>query len=53
MVVGYAMDVNYKTPLITAALHHAARDTTLGPDAIFHSDRGSNGGLNRSSQHLS
>jgi putative transposase len=42
MVVGYAMDDNYKTPLIAAALRHAARHTTLCPDAIFHSDRGSN-----------
>ena len=41
MVVGYAMDDNYKTPLISAALRDA---TTRGacPGAIFHSDRGSN-----------
>jgi putative transposase len=42
MVIGYAMDDNYKTPLIQAALRNAARNATLEPDAIFHSDRGSN-----------
>jgi putative transposase len=42
MVVGYAMDDNYKTPLIVEALTRAADSTTLVPDAIFHSDRGSN-----------
>lgn len=43
MVVGYAMDDNYKTPLITTALRGAvARTTNLALDAIFHSDRGSN-----------
>jgi putative transposase len=42
MVVGYAMDDNYKTGLISEALHHAAQNTPLVRDAIFHSDRGSN-----------
>jgi putative transposase len=42
MVVGYAMDDNYKTPLIVEALTRAANSTTPVPDAIFHSDRGSN-----------
>jgi putative transposase len=42
MVIGYAMDNNYKTPLITEALRRAARNTTCAPGAIFHSDRGSN-----------
>ncbi len=42
MVIGYAMDDNYKTPLISAALRHAASNQPLQPDAIFHSDRGSN-----------
>ncbi|MGB6163146.1 MAG: integrase core domain-containing protein [Pseudonocardiaceae bacterium] len=31
-----------KTPLIQAALHHAASRIALEPGAIFHSDRGSN-----------
>ena len=42
MIVGYAMAENYKTPLIQAALTHAAGQVPLEPDAIFHSDRGSN-----------
>ena len=41
-VVGWAMDDNYKTPLITAAIEMAARNVALPADAIFHSDRGSN-----------
>ncbi len=42
MVVGWATDGNYKTPLISAAIAMAARNHTLAPGAIFHSDRGSN-----------
>ena len=42
MVVGYAMDDHYKTPLIDAALRHAHGRVEFAPDAIFHSDRGSN-----------
>ena len=41
-VVGYAMDDNYKTPLIVDAIDMAARNVTLADGAIFHSDRGSN-----------
>jgi putative transposase len=41
-VVGWAMDDNYKTPLIVAAIRMAARNHDLKPGAIFHSDRGSN-----------
>lgn len=41
-VIGWAMDDNYKTPLITAAIDMAVRNTTIAPGAIFHSDRGSN-----------
>jgi transposase InsO family protein len=41
-VVGWAMDDNYKTPLITAAIEMAARNVDLPADAVFHSDRGSN-----------
>jgi transposase InsO family protein len=41
-VVGWAMDDNYKTPLITAAIGMAARNLGLPPGAVFHSDRGSN-----------
>jgi putative transposase len=41
-VIGWATGDNYKTPLITAAITMAARNRTIAPDAIFHSDRGSN-----------
>lgn len=41
-VIGWAMDDNYKTPLVTAAMEMAARNIDLPGDAIFHSDRGSN-----------
>ena len=41
-VIGWAMDDNYKTPLISAAIIMAARNHSLEPGAIFHSDRGSN-----------
>jgi len=42
MVVGWAMDDNYKTPLITSAIKMAARNVDLPEGAVFHSDRGSN-----------
>ena len=41
-IVGWAMDDNYKTPLITSAIRMAARNTILPEGAVFHSDRGSN-----------
>jgi putative transposase len=41
-VAGWAMDDNYRTPLITSAIEMAARNLGLPADAIFHSDRGSN-----------
>jgi len=41
-VIGWAMDDNYRTPLITLAIEMAARNLGLPVDAIFHSDRGSN-----------
>jgi len=41
-VIGRAMDDNYKTPLITAAIDMAVRNHTISLAAIFHSDRGSN-----------
>ena len=42
MVIGWAVDDNYRTPLITSAIQMAARNVALPADAIFHSDRGSN-----------
>jgi len=41
-VAGWAMDDNYRTPLITAAIEMAACNLGLPDGAIFHSDRGSN-----------
>jgi putative transposase len=41
-IVGWAIDDNYKTPLIEQAIAMAARNNQLAPKAIFHSDRGSN-----------
>jgi len=41
-IIGWAMDDNYKTPLIDKAIRTAARNYQLPADAIFHSDRGSN-----------
>jgi len=41
-IVGWAMDDNYKTPLIISAIEMAARNLNLPEHAIFHSDRGSN-----------
>ena len=42
MVVGWAMDDHYKTPLIVRAVEMAVRNHDIRPGAIFHSDRGSN-----------
>ena len=41
-IVGWAMDDNYKTPLISHAIRMAARNLDLPEGAVFHSDRGSN-----------
>ena len=41
-VIGWAVDGNYRTPLISSAIQMAARNMDLPDDAIFHSDRGSN-----------
>jgi transposase InsO family protein len=41
-VIGWSIDDNYKTPLISAAIGMAARNHDLALGAIFHSDRGSN-----------
>ncbi len=41
-VAGWAMDGNYRTPLIATAIEMAARNLSLPAGAVFHSDRGSN-----------
>lgn len=42
MVIGWSMADHYKTSLIVAALDSAAGTIEIGPECIFHSDRGSN-----------
>jgi hypothetical protein len=52
-LLGYAMGERHDAELVVASLHMAA--ATRGGDVrgvIFHSDRGSEGGFNWSSQHL-
>ena len=53
-IVGWATDPRATTTLVLTALNHAlrSRDVRVG-QLIFHSDKGAQGGLNRSSQHLS
>ena len=41
-VIGWAIDDNYKTPLIQQAIEMAARNHPLAAKATFHSDHGSN-----------
>jgi putative transposase len=41
-IVGWAMDDNYRTPLISRAIQMTARNLDLPEGAVFHSDRGSN-----------
>jgi putative transposase len=41
-IVGWAVDDNCKTPLITEAVKMAARNVRLPDGAVFHSGRGSN-----------
>ena len=55
-IVGYSIDSRMKSRLAVAALNNAvARRRTEGggvAGCVIHSDRGSQGGFNRSSQHL-
>jgi transposase InsO family protein len=50
-VVGYAMAEHMRAELVSDAVDLAHRRGLVAPDAIFHSDRGSQGGFNRLSQH--
>jgi transposase InsO family protein len=52
MVVGWQLAPHMRTSLVTDALQMAIDGGYVAPDAIFHSDRGAQGGFNRSSQHL-
>jgi putative transposase len=41
-VIGWAMDDNYRTPLIETAIRTAVANHRISDGAVFHSDRGSN-----------
>jgi transposase InsO family protein len=51
-IVGYAMSERMTQELTAQALWHAVRNKRPAAGLIHHSDRGSQGGFNRSSQHL-
>src|SRR5205823_45045 len=50
-VVGWAMADHMRTQLVSDALRMAVARRRPAPGLIFHSDRGTQGGINRSSQH--
>ena len=52
-VVGYAISRSMDARIAVAALKAAIRSRAPAKGCIHHSDRGSQGGFNRSSQHLS
>ena len=52
MVVGWSVSNRATASLVVDALQMADRNGHLSLNAIFHTDRGSQGGFNRSSQHL-
>src|SRR6266496_6142910 len=51
-VVGYALADHLRSELVSDALANALAARGPTPGVIFHSDRGCQGGFNRSSQHL-
>ena len=51
-VVGWSMADHMRTDLICDAITMAAGNVDLAPGAVFHSDRGTQGGFPWSSQHL-
>ncbi|MFD5430277.1 DDE-type integrase/transposase/recombinase [Streptomyces sp. NPDC127084] len=51
-VVGYAMADHHRAELVVDALDMAHGRSGLEPGCVIHSDRGSEGGFNRSSQYL-
>jgi putative transposase len=52
MVVGWQLADHMRTSLVTDAIAMAIAHGHVEPDAVFHSDRGCQGGFNWSSQHL-
>jgi transposase InsO family protein len=53
MIVGWQLATHMRTDLVLDALEMANGLRRPGRGLIAHSDRGSQGGFNRSSQHLS
>jgi putative transposase len=51
-LVGYAMSERMTKHLVMQALFRAVASQRPAPGLIHHTDRGSQGGFNRSSQHL-
>ncbi|MGW3733589.1 DDE-type integrase/transposase/recombinase, partial [Streptomyces sp. NPDC005148] len=51
-IVGYSIDARMKSRLAVAALNNAVARRENVAGCILHSDRGSQGGFNWSSQHL-
>jgi putative transposase len=49
--IGYALAEHMRADLVIDALQMAARNYPLADNAIFHSDRGTQGGFKRSLQH--
>jgi hypothetical protein len=52
MVVGWQLAAHMRTSLVVDALQMGIDAGLVHEDAIFHSDRGCQGGFNWSSQHL-
>jgi hypothetical protein len=52
MVIGWQMAEHMRTSLVIEALAAAKEAGYLDQDAVFHSDRGTQGGFNWSLQHL-
>jgi hypothetical protein len=52
MVTGWQLAEHMRTSLVTDALAMAITHGHVQPGAVFHSDRGAQGGFNWSSQHL-
>ncbi len=52
MVVGWQLAEHMRTSLVIDALQMAITHGHIKPGAVFHSDRGAQGGFNWSSQHL-
>jgi putative transposase len=51
-IVGWAIDRRCETALVNDAVLMASESRPIGPGSIIHSDHGSQGGINWSSQHL-